>query len=521
MTHSRSAIAALGALLLVTTACAATDSEGAGGDTFTLAMSGDPGSLDPAKSLRSHTNTVLSIGYDTLVSADTKNRTVPGLATSWQVKPSSVTFTLRKGVTCADGSPVKPSTVAANIDYVTRNKAPIYGVLVPPGLTAKADDAAGTVTFATPTPFSFILESARTIHIVCGKGLADRSLLARGTSGSGPYQLTHVRPGDRYTFRLREDYAWGAGGATSAGMPKTFVLKIVASEQTAANLLIGGNINAALVQGPDRIRLKALSQIKTREIPTTSEQFNFHQGKGKPTADPAVRKALVQALNLKDLAMMASSGEVRPAGGMVAEPRPCPGDDYSRYVPPHDTAKAEAGLDAAGWRKGSDGVRAKDGRKLKITLLYALGRGESAGATVEYTAAVWKKIGVKVEIKAIAGARISEVVGGTTDWDAGFMPLGVGLPSQLIGVFTGPTPPTGGNFVHAKNAQYASLVTQAMRTPGAAGCVLWNKAEKALVENHDIMPVVGMSITLATRDGDLRIYPGVVFPTTVRLTEGE
>ncbi|MFD2352745.1 hypothetical protein ACFSTC_30840 [Nonomuraea ferruginea] len=33
---------------------------------------------------------------------------VPGLAEKWDVKPDAVTFTLRKDVTCSDGSPVTP-----------------------------------------------------------------------------------------------------------------------------------------------------------------------------------------------------------------------------------------------------------------------------------------------------------------------------------------------------------------------------------------------------------------------------
>ncbi|MGW4031798.1 ABC transporter substrate-binding protein [Streptomyces sp. NPDC004838] len=519
MKHIRTTVAAALALLLATTGCAATGGSASDGDTFTIASALAPGALDPSQAVSAGTNLALSLGYDTLVSIDEKGATVSRLAEKWQVTPSSVTYTLRKGITCSDGSPVTPSTIAANVAHETdpANKSLIYGVNVPVGLTAKADDAAGTVTLATPQPFSFILQSSATMYIVCGKGLTDRRLLAQGMSGSGPYQLTQVRAGDRYAYRLREDYAWGPDGATSAGMPRKLVVRVVANEQTSANLLISGAINATFASGPDRARLKSMPGVRTQNIAVGTEQFNFHQAKGKPTADPAVRKALAMALDMKDLGRMASSGSGTPPYGMVVEPTPCAAVDLSRYLPRYDLAEAEATLDAAGWREGPGGVRTKDGRKLSLTLLFIPSRGEAVAATAEYAAAEWKRIGAEVKLLGITGARISDATNGTLDWDIASLPIGVQLPSMLMGVLSGPTPPDGGNFMHLKNERYEALTGQALGIPGEPGCALWNKAEAALVENHDIIPIVGSTTTLATKNGSVRMLPGLVQPTTIRL----
>ncbi|MGW4201879.1 ABC transporter substrate-binding protein [Streptomyces sp. NPDC004726] len=519
MKHIRTTVAAALALLLATTGCAATGGSASDGDTFTIATPLAPGALDPSQAMSASTNLVLSIGYDALVSSDEKGRIVPALAEKWQVTPSSVTYTLRKGITCSDGSPVTPSTVAANVAHETdpANKSLIYGIYVPVGLTAKADDAAGTVTLATPQPFSFILQSSAMMYIVCGKGLTDRKLLAQGMSGTGPYQLTQVRPGDRYAFRLREDYAWGPDGATSADMPRKLVVRVVANEQTSTNLMIGGAVNAAFAYGPDRARLESMPGIRTKGVAAGTAQFVFHQGKGRPTADPAVRRALSMALDIKDLGRMASGGSGTPPNGMVDEPRPCASVDFSRYLPRYDLAGAKAALDAAGWREGPGGVRAKDGRKLKLTLIFVPARGEAGSATVEYAATEWKRIGAEVKLLGITSARISDVTGGTLDWDIASMPIGVQLPSMLMGALSGPTPPDGGNFMHLKNERYEALTGQALGIPGEPGCALWNKAEAALVENNDIMPIVGVTTTLATRNGSLRMIPGQVYPTTIRL----
>ncbi|MER6178731.1 ABC transporter substrate-binding protein [Streptosporangium sp. NPDC001681] len=227
--------AALGALSLFAAACGGTaDSPSGGpadGGTFSFAIGSDPGVLDPAMGVLSVTNTVLSPACDTLTRVGPDGKVIPGLAEKWDVKPDSVTFTLRKEVTCSDGSKLISADVAANVNHIVdpATKSPMYGVLVPTGMKATADDAAGTVTLSTPKPFSFILQSTSLVFIVCGKGVEDRSVLARGTSGSGPYSSPRRCPGDHYTFQSREEYAWGPDGATTKepGLPAKVVLKVV------------------------------------------------------------------------------------------------------------------------------------------------------------------------------------------------------------------------------------------------------------------------------------------------------
>ena len=51
-------------------------------------------------------------GYDRLVSLS-NGKIVPYLATSWKVKPKSITFQLRKGAKCANGNLVTPNVVAS------------------------------------------------------------------------------------------------------------------------------------------------------------------------------------------------------------------------------------------------------------------------------------------------------------------------------------------------------------------------------------------------------------------------
>ncbi|MFD9613761.1 ABC transporter substrate-binding protein [Streptomyces sp. NPDC059083] len=519
------AIAACLAASLLAAGCGSVAPAGSsGGDAFSYAIKSDPGLLDPAQVQNTTTYTALSLAYDTLVHAGPDGRMVSGLAEQWDVRPASVTFTLRRGVTCADGSPVTASTVAANVAHITdpATKSPAYGVVVPQGLTAKADDTARTVTLSTPEPFAFILQSTRYLFIVCGAGLKDRARLASGTSGSGPFRLTSAEPNQSYTFTRRDGYTWGPDGATTAdpAMPGSVVLKVVGSEATAANLLLSHQLNGAQLAGPDRARVTNLPGVTTTVQANGTQEFFFHQGKGHPGSDPAVRKALLQAVDMDSLGAVATGGTGRPPTGLVVDPKPCPGDTVTGHLPVYDPVEARSTLHAAGWRRGSDGIWAKEGTRLTIRMIYGTSSGETMAAAAEYLAEQWKAVGVDVRLRAVSDAAYGEIEAVTQDWDVDWAPLGVTLPTQLLGTLSGPFTPDGGNFAHLTNTEYEKLTARASKLPGTAGCALWDRSEHALFESGDIVPVVDKTVTIAAHNATFRITSGLFDATSIRMTGG-
>ncbi|WP_283134282.1 ABC transporter substrate-binding protein [Rhizohabitans arisaemae] len=522
------AVAAVGVLGLLAAACGSSSSGEAGkpaeNSTFTYAMVSDPGALDPATAASGFANATLYFAYDTLVHAGEDGKSVSGLAEKWDVKPDSVTFTLRKDVTCADGSKVTPVDVAANFTYIAdpASKSPLLGIIVPAGLKAAADDAAGTVTLSTPQPHSFILESTHNVFIVCGKGLKDRSVLAKGTSGTGPYVLNEVVSGDRYTFTRREGYTWGPGGMTNTepGQPGKVVLKIVSNEQTAANLLFSGAVNLGVFFGPDRPRVEAAPGLAKDTVPIAVEQIYFHQGVDRPTKELTVRKALVQALNMEELGRITTSGTGRPPKSLIMHPGPCPGDNVSGALPAYDVAAATAALDSAGWKAGPDGIRVKDGKKLTLRLAFSTASGSGGQAGVEYIADAWRKVGVDTQINAQSTIKMNETMTVTGNWDVGLFGIGLPLPSQFVGLFSGTPAPKGGNFAHLANERYDRLVAEAAKLPGEPGCAKWNEAERALVENVDVYPFVGTTWLTAGKNATAKTQGFLVIPSSIRMTKG-
>ncbi|HYU04555.1 MAG TPA: ABC transporter substrate-binding protein [Jatrophihabitantaceae bacterium] len=496
----------------------------ADGGTFTTVVVTDPGSLDPLVTSDLVANQFIGFTYDTLINLDSKGNVIPQLATSWQAGPDTVTFTLRKGVTCADGSTLTASQVAANFNFIKnpKNQSTALGYNLPDqNYTVQADDAAGTVQIKLAKPFGFLLTGAGTVPIVCAKGTKNRKMLAHGTDGTGPFTLVDSVASDHYTFAVRKGYGWGPNGASTdtPGFPAKVVFKVVQSDTTADNLFLNGQLNEVDVVGQDRERLLRHGYSLVKEPGSQIDAF-FNERSTSPTSDPEVRKALSMGLDLNQVAQVLTEKNGKAPDDLEPNrPKPCTTPTVPGTLPAHDPTAAQAALTAAGWLPGADGVRAKDGTKLDIRLLYP-GGTPSVDAGMELVASWWKSLGVHVTLTAKSPTAVQQVLFSTGGWDATVLNLGVNNPSQLTAYLSGPIPPDGQNFAAIKNPEYDQLSAQAVGTPGKAGCDLWGKAEKALFTRVDVLPV---SISEVYSFGNkARFASGLLGlePTSLRLLAG-
>ncbi|MFE0511856.1 ABC transporter substrate-binding protein [Streptomyces sp. NPDC058964] len=489
--------------------------------TFTSTLSQDPGKLDPYHTVVAAANDLLSFAYDPLVTLDDKGNPIPGLTTNWDVTPSSVTLTLRKGVTCSDGSAVTPTVVSKDLDYLKDPKAasPLLGIVLPsPDFTTRADDAAGTITITTGKPDGLLLQSLAAFFVVCGHGTADPTTLARTSSGSGPYKLTEAAPNDHYTLVRRDEYAWGPNGAriNVPGAPQKIVLKIVNNDTTAANLLTSGSLNGSVVNGPDRERLVRTMKEHRFEDGGTLAVFNEHPG--HPGADPVVRKALTQALDRGQIADVLTDRQGKIGNTtMGVPPLICDDSGAAAGIPAFDAAAAAAALDTAGWRKGADGIRAKGGKRLSLTAMYSSDRS-NASAGMELFSAAWKKLGVDVQVKSLNSAAFLQAVFQSDNWDVTpEINLATQLPSQSVSFFSGPGSPKGSNFAGIHNTAYEQLVAQAVQIPGRPGCQMWTEAEKALFARADVVPIAQRYVSYFGRGATFEMSGEMPLPTSIRL----
>lgn len=501
------------------------DEQFVSGGTLTYAVGEDPGALDPHMSVLSVTRGLAKFAYDTLVHTDADGEIVSGLAESWEVGENSVTYTLREGITCADGSPLTASDVAANFEFVAdpANASPVLGLFVPAGVTATADDEARTVTLSTTEPVPFLLRTTGQLLIVCGKGLEDRSLLERETLGTGPFVLEESVPNDHYTFARREDYAWGPDGSTNEeeGVPEEVVVRVVPNASTAMNLLLSGEVEVTAGTDAEARRAQEAG-LYSEGLEAPTGELWFNQDPGLPGSDIAVRQALVGVLDEEELGTVMTGGQSVPSRGLVTlEPPVCEGDTVEGNLPQMSVEEAAQMLEEAGWTEGPDGVRSKDGTPLQFTFLVSSATGETGVAGAELLAQTWEQLGARVEIVNEPDTALQTRLFASGDWDAGIIPVTVSLPTQYAPFVSGPTPPDGTNFAQIQNEEYEAAYAEAAALPDDEACAAYTEGEEALITQADVAPLFNSEALIFANGARFRLADGGLVPQSLRLVEQE
>ena len=526
-------IAAVGCAIVFVIGAAACGSSGgdaqrenlADGGTYVTSLTADPGNLNPLTAIKQTTNSVVTFAYDTLININPEGQIVPQLASDWEVTERSVTYTLKDGITCSDGTELTAEAVADNFLWAKdpKNASTVIGSGLPSyDFEVDYDNAARTVTITMDTPYAFLTEGAGLVRIVCPAGLADPDSLAHATNGTGPFVLTDYAADEHLTLEVRDDYTWGPDGASTdvPGFPDKVEFRIVKNATTAVNLFLSGELSDVTPNSADKARLEGRNAFTLDTLQGPSEFF-FNERDGFPTSDPDVRRALTMALDRDALVEAVTEGEGSPADGLaVIAPRPCPDDTVSGNLPEYDADAAADLLDEAGWTVGSDGVREKDGETLSITLGYP-SETPAITAAMELVRQWWEDLGVDVEAKAQGTNAFLETLFGGSDWDVAFLNVQIAYPTDFVQFANGPVPPNGQNFAEISNPEYNRLTTQAAMTPtDQGGCDLWGQAEKALFEAVDVVPI--SNNVVVTYADQVEYEPGVwnlVEPTSIRMYE--
>lgn len=494
------------AAALVLTACSGGEASSpesggaAGGDvvvdgTLTYAINEDPGNLYRHLNSSATLSYVYPWAYESLVYFTDDGEAHGWLADSWEESPTQLTFTIREGVTCSDGTPMDAETIADNFRWILdpANASTMLGLVVPADITVEHDADARTVTLNAGTPNSFLLAQVGGHPMYCAAALEDPDSVTAATNGTGLFELTEAVPNDRYVFTRRDDYAWapeGANNGDTPGVPQTVVVRVIENPSTRANLLLSGEIDMAPIQGPDEPRV---AQQADALITTTLNVggFVFSQTDGAATAEEDVRVALVHALDLDAMMQVQTAGTGTRAQSLaVLPPTICQYAAAPEALPGTNVEEAGRMLDEAGWTLGSDGVRAKDGEPLSLSLMYHTRWPETA-STVELMAEQWAAVGVQVELdgsdyNTFAARAFTE--NGASEFDVAWLASNYYVPGPLSAFVAGPTPPDGSNFAHVSNPEYDALVAEASDFTGQEACGVWEQAEREMYASADFVP---------------------------------
>lgn len=519
----RSIVAAVvGVTALALTGCAG-GGDGAGGgavEKATIAIAADPGSLNPITNATQAGQEVSAYLYETLMSFAHGKDAEGLLAESWTESTTEVSFVLKEGIVCTDGSELTASDVKASFDYAAdpETASPYSGVYFPAeGLTVEADDASRTVTFTSAQPQSFLLSNIGQMPVVCAAGVEDPASLDTTPVGTGIYTLEDSSPGQTYTLALRDDYTWGPGDVTSdtEGLPKTVELEVVDTEPTRANMLLSSEINVAEVGGTDRDRLES-GDLFTIDVPARPGLMFFNQSEGRPTNDLLVREGIAGGIDRDEVASVSTGGRGELMTSLVSSfTAVCVGADATTSLIGFDADAAAASLDEAGWTVGADGVREKDGAKLELTFVYPSTEAQSVVAGIELIQQQLGEIGI--EVTPAPSSSYTDVIFQGGDWDLIWAPISTTLPSTWAGILSGPFPPEGGNWTYNTNQEFFDLTAEAQQLAGEDSCDAWTAAQASAIGNLEVMPFAESTSTLYGAGVEFEVTTnGLLIPTSLR-----
>nr|WP_239078123.1 ABC transporter family substrate-binding protein [Streptomyces sp. SID9124] len=214
--------------------------------------------------------------------------------------------------------------------------------------------------------------------------------------GAGPYTVgkwdTHS---GNITF-VRNPKWWGRKGK----LDKRVYVNL---ESTAAvNAFRNGQLD--YTSAVDAESLKQVKGLKGTEIRSGGSPFEYSlyfNTKSAVLSDKAVRKAIQQSVDRAQIAKIQFQGldykEPLPGSAVLYSFQKGYEDNLSAVLK-YDPAEAKKTLDAAGWKAGSDGVRAKNGKKLEVGYTL-LGDDPLGKATAGAFAAMLKPAGIHLVIK--------------------------------------------------------------------------------------------------------------------------
>jgi peptide/nickel transport system substrate-binding protein len=403
---------------------------GGGGDLRVLWWQA-PTILNPHLSLGVKDADAARIFYEPLAAYDPAGNLFPVLA---EEVPSlqnggvardglSVTWKLKRGVTWHDGKPFTAADVVFNWEYVAdpATAATTAGSYKGIARIDALDAHTVKIVFTQPTPFwpiCFCGAKGEIIpkHIFSSfKGTRSREATANlKPIGTGPYRLVTFKPGDELRAEINRDYHvpnWpffdrlemkGGGDAVSAARA---VLQ-TGEYDFAWNLQVEDDILLRMEKGGrGRVDISPTGGIEHILLNQTDPWTEVEGERSSLEAphpfltDPAVRSALNLLVDRAAIQAQLYGRLGRTTANYLNAP--------AQYESKHtrwefSVERASQILESAGWKRGADGVRVKDGRRLK--LLFQTSTNSARQRTQAIVKQAATRAGIEMELKSVVAS---------------------------------------------------------------------------------------------------------------------
>ncbi|MBV8192825.1 MAG: peptide ABC transporter substrate-binding protein [Alphaproteobacteria bacterium] len=368
--------------------------------------------------------------YEPLAGWDADGNLVPVLATSIPGREDgtlapdgkSVTWRLKEGVTWHDGKPFTADDVVFNWQYASDPAtAATTNAVYKDVKVEKVDDHTVKVLFDKPTPFwalAFVGAQGMIIpkHLFADY-VGDKSRDAPTNLkpvGTGPYKFKDFKPGDMVSGEINANYHMdnrpyfdafemkGGGDAVSAARAVLqtgefdFGWNMQVEDEILLRLEKGGKGKVSISPGGNVEHI----QLNTTDPWTEVDGERSSLKTKHPTlSDPTVRQALALLVDKSSVEKFIYGRTGNATANYVNNPERFRSKN-TKYE--FNIDKANDILEKAGWKKGTDGIRAKDGKKLKYVFQTSINQPRQKTQAIVKQAC--QKAGIDIEIKAVTAS---------------------------------------------------------------------------------------------------------------------
>jgi peptide/nickel transport system substrate-binding protein len=432
-----------------------------------------------------------------------------------------VLWHLKRDVVWHDGTPFTANDVVFTWEFVTDPATATFtrGLYENIRRLDKLDAHTVKVVFKDPAPVWFDSGLGQILpkHLFAAyKGENARQAPYNLTPvGTGPYKLVEFKPGDVVRYEINPHYhvpnrpffdtveLKGGGDATSAARAVIqtgefdFAHRIQIDKDVRERMAQQGRkglfhfATGSLVEYIQLNRTDPWTEVEGERSSLKVPHPFF--------IDPLVRQAFAAAVDRRTIAEQLYGTEGQPTGNYLNAPKP--------FQSPHtrwefDLEKAARLLEQAGWKRGSDGLRHKNDRRMRV--LFQTSTNLVRQKTQAIVKQALERLGIEVELKAVPGNVFFASDPGNPDTSSHFyadMQMsanGLGFdPQRRMGYFVSSEIAqkannwAGRNVVRWANAEYDRLWREAgTELDPVKRAALFIRMNDLLVEDVVVIPVV-------------------------------
>ena len=370
--------------------------------------------LNPFVTFQQNSYAAFEYIYPQLIQYNSKTfEFLPDFALTWKQSSDGLlwTFSTAPNAKWSDGQPLTAKDAAFTFNTILKYGNGPAGNLIGSLAFVKSVEAPddNTLVIKYSAPAANVLPELQQLPILPahvwqpyatgdGKGLRHFPNVPTGgqpLASGGPFELAEYKKDQVAIFQTNPNF-YGPKPAIDG-----FGLQYFSNDDAMVQALRSGQIQAAINVPPT-----AMSTLKGDKSLTTYNgqglqfrDFIINSSPKKTTnlelQDPRVRMAMEYAIDRNAISQTAWLGYAKP-GSTILPPGSGVWYDSQIQPLPFDIGKANGILDAAGYKRGSDGIRVANGHPMSYTVLFAKDESGAGDAAFQIIQNGFQQIGIKI-----------------------------------------------------------------------------------------------------------------------------